>query len=84
MHTLFLERLPVTYFQLVVVVLDVPIVNLINYDVPKGVRLPKLTKSFRKFCPLVRLANLSFHMYVAQKLGLGEPRNFSIKDYRNT
>ena len=27
-------------------------------DVPKGVKFPKRTKSFRKFCPLVRLANI--------------------------
>ena len=28
-------------------------------DVPKGVKLAKLTRNYRKFCPLARLANIS-------------------------
>ena len=34
--------------------------KILMLDVPKGVKLPKQTKSFRKFCPLTHLVNI-FH-----------------------
>ena len=32
--------------------------KILLLDVPKDVKLPKQTKSFRKFCPLAHLVNI--------------------------